>query len=67
MIPGARAVMEAYGFRALKDDPVARTVKLADLSHNSDRERCKLADEPEERTESRMKKYEKAIQILSEE
>ena len=51
--------------RALKGNPIAKAVKLADLAHNSDRERCKLVGEPKERTESRMKKYEKAKQILS--
>ena len=50
--------------RALKGNPIAKAVKLADLAHNSDRERCKLVGEPQERTESRMKKYEKAKQIL---
>ena len=51
---------------ALKENDIARAVKLADLAHNSDRDRCKLVDEPQERTESRMKKYEKAKQILLE-
>ncbi len=52
--------------RALKDNPIARAVKLADLAHNSDPQRCALVDEPQERTKSRMKKYEKAKQILLE-
>lgn len=51
--------------RALKGNPIAKAVKLADLAHNSDRERCRLVNEPNERRESRMKKYEKAKQILS--
>lgn len=53
--------------RALKNNPIATAVKLADLNHNSDHERCALVDEPQERTKSRMKKYEKAKQILTEE
>ena len=53
--------------QGLKENDIAKAVKLADLEHNSDRERCKFVDEPQERTESRMKKYEKAKQILMEE
>ena len=52
--------------RGLKGNDIAKAVKLGDLAHNSDRDRCKLVDEPQERTESRMKKYEKAKQILLE-
>ena len=53
--------------RGLKGNDIAKAVKLADLAHNSDQERCKLVNEPQERTEGRMKKYEKAKQILLEE
>ncbi len=53
--------------RALKGNDIARAVKLADLAHNRDGDRCKLVDEPQERRESRMRKYEKAKQILLEE
>lgn len=53
--------------RALKDNPIARAVKLADLAHNSDPQRCALVDEPKERTDSRMKKYAEAKRILTEE
>ena len=52
--------------RGLKGNDIAKAVKLADLAHNSDRDRCALVDEPQERTESRMKKYEKAKHILLE-
>ena len=53
--------------RGLKGNDIAKAVKLADLAHNSDQERCKLVNEQQERRESRMKKYEKAKQILLEE
>ena len=48
----------------LKDNPVARTVKLADLRHNSDLSRLDAVDEKALR---RVEKYQKAIRILEEE
>ena len=47
---------------ALKDNPLARAVKLADLAHNSDRTRAKSKTE---RDEIRYEKYERAKEILN--
>ena len=48
----------------LRDNPVARTVKLADLRHNSDLSRLDTVDEKALR---RVEKYKQAIRILEEE
>ena len=48
----------------LKANPVARTVKLADLKHNSDLSRLDVVDR---KALSRVEKYRKAISILEEE
>ena len=48
---------------ALKRDPVARAVKLADLRHNSDLTRL---DRVEEKDLERVKKYADAIRLLEE-
>ena len=45
----------------LKDNPIARAVKLADLRHNSDLSRL---DEVGEEALQRVKKYRKAIELL---
>ena len=45
----------------LKDNPIARTVKLADLAHNSDLSRI---GEIDEETKQRLEKYKKAKAIL---
>lgn len=45
----------------LKDDPIAKAVKLADLRHNSDTSRL---DHIDERALERVKKYQEAIEIL---
>ena len=45
----------------LKDNPIARKVKLADLRHNGDMSRL---PNPTEKDWKRKEKYEKAIQIL---
>ena len=45
----------------LKDNPIAREVKLADLAHNSDLSRL---GEIDEETRQRLEKYEKAKAIL---
>lgn len=50
--------------RALKSDPVARAVKLADLAHNSDAARAALIEEPDEKTAKRLEKYRQAAAIL---
>ena len=51
---------------AIKANPLARKVKLADLRHNSDPTRLPPAKEKEERDwrEKRMQKYAKAIEFL---
>lgn len=45
----------------LKDNPIAREVKLADLAHNSDQSRL---GEIDEETRHRLEKYEKAKALL---
>ena len=45
----------------LKDNPIARAVKLADLAHNSDPSRL---GEIDEETEERLEKYKQAIKLL---
>ncbi|MBQ1423320.1 MAG: GTP pyrophosphokinase [Lachnospiraceae bacterium] len=49
--------------RNLKDNPVARAVKLADLKHNSDLSRLDVINE---KALKRVEKYHKAIRILTE-
>lgn len=49
--------------RNLKDNPIARNVKLADLHHNSDVTRL---EQITEKDELRYKKYSEAIRILTE-
>lgn len=50
--------------RAIRADPIAVKIKLADLAHNSDRTRCAGADIPEEKLAAWQVKYQKARQIL---
>ena len=45
----------------LKDNPIAREVKLADLAHNSDQSRL---GEIDEETRQRLEKYKKAMALL---
>ena len=52
--------------RAIKENPIARKVKLADLAHNSDQTRCIGSDLSEERKAAWRTKYEKATKILTE-
>ena len=52
--------------RAIKANPIARKVKLADLAHNSDRSRCVGSDLTEEKLAAWKAKYEKATKILTE-
>lgn len=47
--------------RAIKSDPIARAVKLADLRHNSDPTRLPQTDE---KTLARREKYRQAIALL---
>lgn len=48
----------------IKQNQIARKVKLADLKHNSDLTRLDVVDE---KAIKRVKKYENAIQFLTEE
>ena len=52
--------------RAIKTNPIARKVKLADLAHNSDQTRCIGSDLTEDRKAKWRTKYEKATKILTE-
>ncbi len=67
--PNADNTLDAYyeNIRRIKDHPIARKVKLADLAHNSDQSRCVGTDIPAEKLAWWKKKYENAIQILLEE
>lgn len=51
--------------RAIKENPIAKKVKLADLSHNSDQSRCIGTDLTEEQLEYWKKKYARAKAILT--
>ena len=46
----------------LKDNPIARIVKLADLRHNSDLSRLDVVDD---KALDRVEKYKKAIELLT--
>ncbi len=50
--------------RNLKDNPLAKTVKLADLKHNMDLSRCK-GEVPQDMYERMEKKYKPAYRILT--
>ena len=52
--------------RTLKDHPIARKIKLADIAHNSDQSRCVGSGLPPERLEWWKQKYQKALEILME-
>lgn len=52
--------------RRIKDHPVAKKIKLADLDHNSDRNRWTAAKIPEDKQQRLKIKYEKARSILLE-
>ena len=52
--------------RAIKANPVAVKVKLADLAHNSDQSRCVGSDLSPERLAFWKQKYQKAMAILME-
>ena len=52
--------------RAIKENPIAKKVKLADLAHNSDQSRCIGSDLTEERKAKWLEKYRKARNILTE-
>ena len=52
--------------RAIKENPTARKIKLADLAHNSNQSRCVGSDLPEEKLAFWKEKYAKATKILME-
>ena len=52
--------------RNLKDHPIARRIKLADLAHNSDQTRCIGSGLSEEKLAYWRQKYQKATAILME-
>lgn len=52
--------------RAIKSNPIAVKVKLADLSHNADQTRCVGAGLSEEKLRYWREKYGKAFRILEE-
>ena len=52
--------------RAMKENPIAKKVKLADLEHNSDQSRCVGSNIPVERLRFWSEKYTTANQILTE-
>lgn len=51
--------------RAIRSNPIAVKVKLADLAHNSDQSRCVGSDLPEEKLSYWRDKYAKAREILT--
>lgn len=56
---------EYYDYvRAIKADPIAVKVKLADIAHNSSFQRCAGSDLPPEKIEYFRQKYKKAKEIL---
>lgn len=50
--------------RAIKQDPIAKKVKLADIRHNSDQSRCILSDIPPQKLLYWQEKYNKALMLL---
>ena len=49
----------------IKAHPIAKKVKLADLTHNADQSRCVGADISEEKLHFWQEKYRKALEILT--
>ena len=50
----------------IKENPIARKVKLADIAHNSDQTRCVGSGLSAEQLTFWQQKYQKALEILSE-
>ena len=50
--------------RAIRENPAAVKIKLADLKHNSDQSRCEGSDISEETRERLRQKYQKATALL---
>lgn len=56
-----------FGYiRKIKEHPIAKKVKLADIAHNSDQSRCIGSGLPEEKLRFWQQKYQKALAILME-
>ena len=53
--------------RAIRSNPIAVKIKLADLAHNSDQTRCAGSDIPAEKLAQWQEKYQKARAILTDE
>ena len=51
--------------RAIKENPIAKKVKLADLTHNSDKTRCDGVDIDPVKLKAQHEKYKKAMEILT--
>ena len=49
---------------AIKENPIARAVKIADLKHNSDRTRLEISESNLDMVQRYEKKYRKALDIL---
>ena len=62
-----RKAAQAKRIEEIKKNPIARKVKLADLSHNSDPTRLPPAEDEDEESwrQQRMEKYRKAIAYLT--
>ena len=50
--------------RTIRNHPVAKKIKLADIAHNSDQSRCTGAGIPPEKLEWWKQKYQKSLDIL---
>ena len=60
--------VEYYDYvRAIKNNPIAKAVKYADIMHNSDHTRLIGCDIPEEKAKYWESKYKKALDVLMEE
>ena len=59
---------EAYFtyIRNIKEHPIARKIKLADIAHNSDQSRCTGSGLSQEKLDWWKQKYQKALKILME-
>ena len=64
----AEASREDYWtyIRRIREHPIARKVKLADIAHNSDQSRCIGSDLSPEKLAWWSQKYQKALEILGE-
>ena len=51
---------------AIRENPIAKKVKLADIAHNSDQSRCVGSGVPRKKLDAWKNKYKKALEILQE-